>query len=133
MKKIVLFILLALVLSPLKSCKKDEDPPTKKELLTDGMWIGITQETYIDDVLSETHQIPFLRYDFKSDNTVLFDNNDDDIFETRTWSFQSDETKLKLAGSAVDLLVLTDKRLVFSVEFAPQTGGIGEWVQTFGH
>lgn len=134
MKKLLLLILFITTLNSAVSCKKDEpEPPTKTELLTNGIWIGVTQETYLDDVLSETHPIPFLRYDFKSNNTVYHDNNDDDLWDTGTWSFESDETKLKMRGSPVDILVLTQERLVFSVLFAGSGGEMGKWVQTFKH
>ena len=115
MKKIVLFILLALVLSPLNSCKKDEepDPPTKTELLTDGIWDGVSLEEYLNGVLDYTELIPEYQFDFKTDNTFLsFENGVQDY--SSTWSFSTDETKLIIDGEINTIETLTDTSLILS-------------------
>lgn len=114
MKKIVLIIVLALVLSPLHSCKKEDDlEPTKTELLTNGIWDGVSIEDYTDDVSDYIELIPELQLDFKTDKTYIsFEYGVQEYIYT--WSLNSDETKLSFDDVFYTIETLTATSLVLS-------------------
>lgn len=116
MKNVLLFILLALVLSPLNSCKKD-DEPSKTELLTNGIWYGVNQVSYIDGVLDFTYDSSGLQVDFKTDNTGITCYEDEEYEDVEfIWNFQNDETQLSLDDELADIETLTTTSFVFIFE-----------------
>lgn len=116
MKNVLLFILLALVLSPLNSCKKD-DEPSKTELLTNGIWYGVNQVSYIDGVLDFTYDSSGLQVDFKTDNTGIAYYEDEEYEDVEfIWNFQNDETQLSLDDELADIETLTTTSFVFIFE-----------------
>lgn len=134
MKKIVLFITLALVLSPLNSCKKDEepDPPTKTELLTDSVWIGVTVQEYINDELDYTSDFSYLQLNFKIDNSlVITDTEDNDIYTT-AWSLTNNETQIIFDDETFTIETLTEASFVFSIEDI-YDGDVYKYVYTLKH
>lgn len=126
MKKVSILFLVAILFSTLtiSSCKKDDpepEPPTKTELLTDGIWEGVKLEEYTNGALEYTELIPETSWEFKSNKTgtTYYQGAQEDIF---TWDFNSDESKLILEFTSdwiMDIETLTDKSLVLSETYAP--------------
>lgn len=141
MKKITLLLLLATLIG-FGACKKDNNtatPKTKKELLTAKVWKQtartITPAIEVDGKLENdlfAHDDACDKddlYRYKADNTFSYeegatkcDPTSPDIYDTGTWTFSSDETKLILVYKSndsyvVNLLELTESTLkVSSVE-----------------
>lgn len=140
MKKIALIIVLALILSPLHSCKKD-DEPTKTELLTDGIWKGVKLDEYHDNELFETSSIAGLQFNFRTDyTTILVIDNEE---ETGTWDFLNNETQIYVTVNGIngnptlnttyEIETLTEASLILSFEDWIDDDGLHKFVFTFRH
>lgn len=114
MNKFVFFTLLALILSPINSCKKDEDPPTKTELLTDGIWEGVSIKGYINNVLDYTESITHYTFDFIMDNTLVVTDTEVNDVDIIAWSFASNKTQIIFDGDIFTIEKLTSASLIFS-------------------
>lgn len=138
MKKITLLLLLATLIG-FGACKKDNNtatPKTKKELLTAKVWKQtartITPAVEVDGKLENdlfAHDDACDKddlYRYKADNTFSYeegatkcDPTSPDIYDTGTWTFSADETKLILLYKSnnsyvVNLLELTESTLKVS-------------------
>jgi hypothetical protein len=131
------------------ACKKDDQAPTKTELLTQSLWkmTGYTMEpgfpTFDDEgnITGTTNDMFATMGDCEKDNTNKFNtdktvvtdegatkcDNSDPQKTTSTWSFNAGETVLTITddGDAVPLTVLelTDKvlKLKFTETFDSET------------
>ncbi len=114
--KILILLIISLTIT-ISSCEKDEDEPTKKEILSDGMWTGISIISYIDGVLDETISITDYKFDFKTDGSLDFFVSNI-LEETGTWSINSDNTIITAYIEGETMLwsinTLVDESLVFS-------------------
>ena len=146
MKKITLLLLLATLIG-FGACKKDNNtatPKSKKDLLTARVWKQtartITPAIEVDGKLENdlfAHDDDCDKddlYRYKSDNSFSFEEGaikcsptDPDIYDTGTWTFSTDETKLILLYKSGDsyattILELTENTL--KVSFEEEDGGV---------
>ena len=119
-KATILFLIILMTSSALfTSCEEDEPIPTKKELLTDGIWNGVKYEEYKDGTLTYTESSTDRKIDFKTNGDVVFYEEDgsEGIY---TWSFSTNETEIIINSDDGDIelgkiLTLTQTNFVISV------------------
>ena len=137
MRKISLLLIITLTVSVL-NCKKDENVPTsRKDLLSGKTWIMTAETispainingTLITDFFSQ--EASCTKDDigkFNANGTYTLEEgqtkcnvNDPQVFETGTWTFNSDETVLVLTSSGIitnaKIQELTATKLVITEE-----------------
>jgi hypothetical protein len=138
------FIALALLTAILGACKKEEkqdNPVSKAEYLTSGLWLltAYTLSPAVDfdgdgDLDTDALALfePYNKDDlfrFKAEGTIEIDEGptkalatDPQIKTTTTWAFADNETVLVIDGSRAALQELTASKLRFKLSVAGSTG-----------
>lgn len=135
MKKIsILLITLALLVSVVTSCKKDDPAPTKTELLTKASWTGTIQKEYTNGTLTDTYSIADVKLLFKTNGTLdEYENNV--LVGSGTWTFIDNETKIQFIVDDTVLLnidTLDENNMVLSD--TETSGGVTtKYVSSFVH
>ena len=116
-----LFLLVIALTITVASCKKDEEPKSKKELLTSNQWRFLSSKTDgVADMISNCEKDDFMI--FASNGTYTWNPgtvkcNSHDTIITGTWTLSTDEKTLTLDGSDLlwTIVELTDNKLVYSI------------------
>jgi hypothetical protein len=126
------------------ACKK-EDAKSKTDLLTQKTWMIQKLETkegnnpWEDDFPTWDACSKDDRYIFRANNTYEFnegltkcDPSDPQIFDSGSWSFTNNETKLLIGSDEFTIVSLTETNLILSVQ--ETVGGVAYQIQiTFGN
>lgn len=139
MKKITLFVLVAVMATLVSSCKKDDDnnsnnpsggsSATKTEMITAKSWkvTGLTvggQDFYSQMDACDKDDL----HTFKTDNTYIYDEgaskcdpSDPQVISTGTWKFTENETKIEYDGETATIKELTSTKMVLEGDFLGST------------
>jgi hypothetical protein len=137
MQKLNLLLIASLFLVTF-SCKKDDAPPSKKDLLSGKNWVLVSQTvspginfngTLITDLYAQMDDCSKDDISkFNSNGTYTFeegatkcDVNDPQVFDSGTWVFNSDETILVLTSPSsgtvnAEIVELTSSKCVITQE-----------------
>ena len=139
MKQAINLSILTLFFFVLNSCKK-EDTKSKTDLITQKTWMIQKVESkegtnpWEDDFPNWDACSKDDRYIFRVNNTYEFnegltkcDPTDPQIFDSGSWAFTNNETKLLIGSDEFTIVALTETNLIISVQ--ESVGGVAYQVQ----
>jgi hypothetical protein len=119
MKKAILFLAIASI--GFVACKKEETPEKTTSQKITGTWKGESQTTSITGFPSQTDDLSYVNFNFKSDGTYTSDSLGFDP-TTGTWSAPS-STKFVLDSIAFDIKVLNETQFHVGLDTIIDFGG----------
>ncbi len=139
MKQAINLSIFTLFFFVLNSCKK-EDAKSKTDLLTQKAWMIQKAESkegnnpWEDDFPNWDACSKDDRYIFRVNNTYEFnegltkcDPADPQVFDTGSWAFTNNETKLLIGSDEFTIVALTETNLIISVQ--ESVGGVVNQLQ----